>query len=522
MESTDTAPEKRKSEQEQSEVIASNIIGINEESKKRFWFLLVLGISFLVAAFLLFFCSDDKNRWLCIWPAVASACSIFWAKKWNRKCAFIFIIVIAILGSGYFFYITSITWFIKGILLPFVAMLFLLYCATRPAAWFYGEKIKTVVHDSGQIVVFLLTVSTLGGLAFTTCSIKEDYNETKKKMESDLQKERESIRKEKEGFRLEKEAANKLIEQRLSDAQRQQEELGEKIKQGMYSAELEPLLKFAEEKDEIRRTSMILALAQYFRKSKLDRSKISKALTDHIRKLAAKTAENNISDSSYVTAEIEAAMRIVGLKVDGREKDYRPDLRNLFLPRLRLENADLSNAELSGTDFSYSYFRNVTFDNTDLNGTDFNHAQFVTPSFKKCEMTASTNFRKAKFTDAKFENTNIGSTIFHYAEMPNAMFKNVSMIGVRMNYASLDGATFDNIDGNGAIFGYSSLKGAKFIGGAITYAEFTSADVSGTSFNKTNVAGCKFQGAKNWDKVDFKNAKYKNKAVLPDERPAAE
>jgi hypothetical protein len=279
----------------------------------RFSLLFLISVALLIASIFRSIVENDLSL-MSVFLSFSSAAILIISRKWTPKAFSIITLLFFAVLVTYLVYRSEFGWFLIGVVFPFLLTLTFLYFVNRNDDWYDPQKTMKRIREIGNFALFLLGIATLGGLAYTTYSIKKDYKDTKTKQEQELSIAISDAKEEKE------EAAKQIAEMK-----RQQEKLTEKILQESHRMDFETVIAFKEEEEESRRVSMILALSGFYEKTKLNRKKIEVALVSFIRTnaLPADCGRNSVWDT--VATDIQAAISVLASRTDvGRSAPVPP------------------------------------------------------------------------------------------------------------------------------------------------------------------------------------------------------
>ncbi len=105
------------------------------------------------------------------------------------------------------------------------------------------------------------------------------------------------------------------------------------------------------------------------------------------------------------------------------------------------------------------------------------------------------NFSMNELEDAKLDSVDLKSGRFHFSSLANTDFTSSNLSGSSFKAANLEGVRFDGADLRDSVFKYCNLE----------RCSFNSADLRGARFNKSNLEGVTFEDAK-LDDVEFRHS----------------
>jgi uncharacterized protein YjbI with pentapeptide repeats len=194
----------------------------------------------------------------------------------------------------------------------------------------------------------------------------------------------------------------------------------------------------------------IFALERIMRDSQGDRSTIVEILTAFIREHTRD--EPRKPKTRKVTADVQAALTVIGRRPEIEAKDRHLDLYHCGLNDANLAGTDLRNAMIY-----YSVLINTSFASANLDGAGlsfcsakraaFSHASAKNAHFVNASYTNGW-FLEANLTDADFYGCDLSGSDFgrRYAEEGNPPIPPANLTNVRMTRAKLDKTNLRGVD----------------------------------------------------------------------------
>lgn len=187
------------------------------------------------------------------------------------------------------------------------------------------------------------------------------------------------------------------------------------------------------------------------------------------------------------------------------------DYSNLQLPDASFAYADLTDTKLNGSNLSGAVFTNVV----SLSGTTLDGCNFTGASFAQVDVSGmnfnGTAMDSVIVNGANFSNATFLAVSGAPVSLTNVDFRQVASIkGAQFTGANLSGSTFAGVDLTGVDFGGANLQGTSFAGCDVTVATFSTPPV----FSTTQLALTVFMDATlpysliglNWSYLDLTRA----------------
>ncbi|MBI9074795.1 MAG: pentapeptide repeat-containing protein [Desulfatibacillum sp.] len=192
-------------------------------------------------------------------------------------------------------------------------------------------------------------------------------------------------------------------------------------------------------------------------------------------------------------------------------KGQEADLVFTDLSGRRLRRKFLSKINLEGVSFRDSDLTEANLDNSSLERADLQDAKMIRTSMKEADLL-NADFSGANLRGAQLQHAVMESTCFVGAKMQQAKMENATLIKINLQDAALSGTMLQNAFTEEIVLTNANLKRANLqnawfekadcSGACLEYADFTNAnlgqsnlkgaDLRGSIFDGTNVAGVKY------------------------------
>ncbi|MGO9973118.1 MAG: pentapeptide repeat-containing protein [Solirubrobacteraceae bacterium] len=199
------------------------------------------------------------------------------------------------------------------------------------------------------------------------------------------------------------------------------------------------------------RIAAVYALESLGQASSRDTSAVLDILLAHVR---GRQRSGNDSPDDPVSADVQAALRVLGRL--GIERDPR---RTVDLSGLQLDGADLSGAVLKGVNLSGTSLRGA-----DLRSADLRRADLLAADLRGCRAVTA-DFSQCRLQGAAFDDALVAASNFSEALMTGASLRRCFAAE-----CSFRGALLPEVDAAGAIFTDADFRGALLAGSNIADA----------------------------------------------------
>ena len=221
-------------------------------------------------------------------------------------------------------------------------------------------------------------------------------------------------------------------------------------------------------------------------------------------------SNNKDEDNSTVSADIQAALSVLGsrnINNDGKGK--------LNLSEARLNGADLRGANLTGADLSKAHLRGANLSGTNLSKADLSYTDLSEAIFSDTREhsslrfgdsipgmmeysidlnfdTSRSNFAFANLSNANLFRAKLSRTWLQGVDLSGAMLNNTDLTFAKLQNSKLIRASLKRANLKGANLTSTNLSGAKLWNADLENAVFYGANLAGAELNNTNLNGTKF------------------------------
>ena len=210
--------------------------------------------------------------------------------------------------------------------------------------------------------------------------------------------------------------------------------------------------------------------------------------------------QSHLKDKKYPTEEYQTLLNIL-FKPDDKYvfAKFEADLRNSYLVRTDLSDANLSNAKL----YQANLFR-ANLSKADLSNANLVHANLSNADFTSTNISGA-HLSHANLSGANLLGANLSRASLSYANCSNADFPIANLSNTRLMQTDFSEA---NLSG-------TNLSNANFWGANLSYADLMNANLSNTKLLDT-----KLKDVCNIDGADFRGAKIGDKPITKDDIPS--
>lgn len=176
---------------------------------------------------------------------------------------------------------------------------------------------------------------------------------------------------------------------------------------------------------------------------------------------------------------------LVGADLDGALvsiHDPKSDDGRVDSQSTRMERADLTGATAVRSDFS-----GASIAGGRINGIDLRDAKLDNLSLAGTEAVEITAQGATSDKDARDSGANMFDANLTGSDLSGTVFRGISVMRARLDGANLRGATWESF-GNGATFRGADLTNASLGASQLEFADFTDADLSGSTLNDLQLA----------------------------------
>lgn len=294
-------------------------------------------------------------------------------------------------------------------------------------------------------------------------------------------------------------------------------------------------IELLKDKDVTVRIGAMFALERLSKDSPNDHWTIIELLS---RFVAEKTKKNGNSFSNKISADVQAALTIIGR----RETQQDPDGYSLSLPgttliRAKLLNSNLDLADLSRSDIKGANLSGASLRNADLSGSNLSYASlnatndgkdirdfilviqtldyFITDSEKSyLSYLKDTGLKITDLSFANLADANLSYSKLYFANLSASTLDKANLKGAELNGAYLGHTKFRNANLAEAYLIYANLNTADLSGANLSGADLTEANLSNANLQKANLSGANLTSA-NLSKTYLQGAIVSSKTKLP-------
>jgi uncharacterized protein YjbI with pentapeptide repeats len=184
------------------------------------------------------------------------------------------------------------------------------------------------------------------------------------------------------------------------------------------------------------------------------------------------------ANQSAPTADIMAAITVLGRRPDPSRPRHMLDLHQSYLVRADLHGVSFSGSDLNNAYLSRSNLFEADLEGAELNGADMSHSNMAGANLTRAELS-SAQMQGAYVGDAYLNETNL-----IHADLSGAFLARSELIGANLRSVDLSHADLNHAD-----LTYADLAGANLTGADLRGANLSGAHLLGTDFGDAQLAG---------------------------------
>jgi uncharacterized protein YjbI with pentapeptide repeats len=190
-----------------------------------------------------------------------------------------------------------------------------------------------------------------------------------------------------------------------------------------------------------------------------------------------------------VSADIQAALDVLGRRDTTKDNDTHINLSRTCLGKARLVGVNLSRADLRNADLHDVNFGGVDLSGANLGGADLNHARLNSADLSNADLS------RADIRDAWLAEANLHDASLVGADLTRANLLAADLTSAAMDAASLIETDLGVANLSGAFLTFADLSRADLSRADLSRADLSNADLGEARLNGADLAGANLTGA---------------------------